>query len=89
MSDICKAIAVAETSNCTRGTALTHNNCFGIKENGAFVHFSSKARSFRSCEYNWEKHYGGVVPTMKEAIKWTGNDRPITWLKHVKQSLSQ
>lgn len=85
---LCRAIAVAETSNCTKGTALTHSNCFGIKENGKFVHFSSKAQSFKSCEWNWKKHYK-VFPTIVEARKWDGNTRSEDWLRIVTEKYNE
>lgn len=83
IASLCRAIAVAETSNCTKGTAITHNNCHGIKENHAFVRFDSKAASFRSCEWNWKKHYRSEFPTITDAERWTNKDKATVWLDHV------
>lgn len=78
------AVAVAETGNCTRGVGITHNNCHGIKSNGKFIYFLSKSSSYHSFKLNWIKHYNGVFPTLREAKKWTGDDRPESWLNNVK-----
>lgn len=85
------AIATAETSNCTKGTALTHNNCFGIKRNntctvgtprGSFVQFSSHEESFQCFRQIWTKWYR-AYPNYTLAHKWTGGDRVNTWLNNV------
>lgn len=83
LNRLARAVAVAETSGCSRGTGITHLNCFGIRENGAFVKFDSHAASFESFKWNWTKSYGGF-PTIEDARKWTGSDSAESWLSHVK-----
>lgn len=88
---VCKAIAVAETSNCTDGTALKRNNCHGIMQwdkagNRSPKYFQTKADSFRDCERIWSKSYGGMPHQIKPGTSrtmadvWTGSDDTDTWL---------
>lgn len=81
------AIAVAqhETADCTKGVGVTHCNCHGIRQNGAFVRFDSRAASYHSFKLNWLKHYGDHFPTFADAVKYSGNDRADAWLKNVTQ----
>ena len=77
-----RAVAIAETGDCTRGVGITHNNCFGIRERGKFVKFDTVAASYASFKWNWRKSYGGF-PTLADAIRWTGGDRSKIWLENV------
>lgn len=78
------AVAVAETSNCTTGMALTKNNCHGImtwasgRRTGRW--FATRAESFAAFKSLWTRLYGGRFPTMADAKRYTGNDRAATWL---------
>lgn len=86
---VCKAIAVAETSGCTDGTAIRRLNCHGIMrfwvENGVRhrepKYYSSHEESHRDCERIWDKYYG-KLPDRALAVKWTGNDSPDNWMKN-------
>lgn len=91
------AVAVAETSNCTKGYGVTHKNCHGIKKGNTYpcttkkgsrmCNFASTDESFKAFKIIWEKWYKNPVPTMANANTWTGRDRAKTWLKHVKANL--
>ena len=87
-----KAVAIAETSNCTQGYGVIYNNCHGIKRGsivkckygkGKMCIFSTKEESFLAFQKIWAEGYGGKYPTMRSAEVWTGGDNAHTWLKHV------
>tara|TARA_R100000656_G_C3951495_1_gene128552 strand:+ start:1261 stop:1632 length:372 start_codon:yes stop_codon:yes gene_type:complete len=86
------AISWAETSNCTEGTGLTHNNCFGLRQSSIvpctlgrsnFCIYETPAESFKAFRKIWEEGYGGRYPTRKDAEVWTNNDRVDNWLSIV------
>lgn len=97
LDKLAHAVAIAETSGCTKGYAVTHNNCHGIKKGNTYpcqtkgksrmCNFSTKEESFVAFKVIWAKWYKNHVPTKANAIRWTGNDRADTWLKHVKANL--
>lgn len=78
---------MAETNDCTKGMGVTKNNCFGImiwpngKRTGKI--YSSKEESYSDFKRLWMKSYK-TFPTYSMAVKWTGNDKPQTWLNTVK-----
>ena len=78
-------MAMAETGDCTKGTGVSHNNCFGVKDfyTGEFVRFDSKEHSYRNFKWNWKKNYGERFPTREDAQRWTGGDRVDNWLRIV------
>jgi hypothetical protein len=73
------AVAFAETGLCTKGSAITHLNCVGIRQNGKFVKYASHNESLDDFKKRWSRSYGGRYPTYKDAVAWTGNDRVDTW----------
>lgn len=80
---LCQAIAVAETSNCTKGSALSHNNCHGITlRKGGYRTFSTFAESFAACEDLWSRKYVHF-PDMALAAKWSSPGAAETWLGNV------
>lgn len=80
---LCQAIAVAETSNCTTGSALTHNNCHGItKRSGGYVDFARTEDSFAACEDLWRRKYVRF-PDIALASKWSSPGAAEGWLKNV------
>lgn len=89
---LCKAIAVAETSGCTDGTAIKRKNCHGImawkKVDGKTVryprYFKSHAESQAACVSLWKRAYV-KFPDMTLAKKWTGGDNSKVWLNIVTQ----
>jgi hypothetical protein len=80
------AVAVAETSNCTTGTALSRNNCFGIKQCKAgkcnMKVYATKEDSFNDFKYLWINKYGDHFPTLSDAAKYSGGPGD-TWLNRV------
>ena len=81
------SVSVAETSNCTRGSGLSKNNCIGIMEwpNGVrqLKWYNTKQESLEDFKRIWKNYYGGRFPTLADAHKWTGSDRAETWLSIV------
>ena len=93
LDKLAKAVSIAETGGCTKGSAITHNNCFGIKRNntctvgmprGSFVQFESQEQSFECFKTIWAKWYK-KFPDRALAQKWTGGDRADIWLNIVKE----
>ena len=85
---LCKAIAVAETSGCTDGTAIKRKNCHGImawdsQGNRYPRYFKSHAESQAACIALWKRAYVHF-PDIKLATKWTGGDNSKIWLSIVK-----
>lgn len=75
---ICRGIAVAETSGCTAGVALSKNNCHGIGGPGGFQTFNSFEESQAACIDLWNRKYGDY-PTMADARLYTDNPNPTRW----------
>lgn len=98
LDNLAHAVAIAETSNCTKGYALTHNNCHGIKKGNTYpcelkagskskmCNFGTKEESFTAFKVIWGKWYHNP-PTLRDAKIWSGNDRPTTWLNNVNNNL--
>lgn len=91
------AVSFAETSNCTKGYALTHKNCVGLKR-GSIVPcktkgkskmcvFETKEESLEAFKKVWAIGYNSKYPTLAIAEAWTGKDQSRTWLKHVTSKL--
>lgn len=81
-----RAVAMAETGNCTRGMGLSKNNAFGIM---TWERGFREGRTYEKCEDSyidfkqiWTDHYGGF-PTQSMAKRWTGGDDTSTWLENV------
>ena len=94
VEQICRAIAMHETADCTNGSAITHNNCVGLKEcyGGrcyGFQKFLRKEDSLIACEKAWRDGYGARVPTKADADAWSGKDRATAWYNNVHLFLSQ
>mgnify|MGYP000316899234 CR=1 FL=1 len=81
------AVAVAETSNCTRGTGVSLNNCHGITScKGGKCSprpFASTQESFQTFEKLWLEKYGDRFPTINDARRYTATDGE-WWLNTVK-----
>ena len=93
VAEICEAIAYAETGSCTTGSALTHNNCHGIRKCSGgrcygFRTYESKEDSFIACEELWERGYGSRIPTWGDAEAYSGKDRTDNWYRLVHQYLN-
>lgn len=95
--NLAKAVAIAETGNCTKGYGLEYNNCFGIKNGNTapcpkigrnkMCIYETPEDSYQAFIKIWSTWYKNNPPTLRDAQKWTGNDRAQTWLKHVKANL--
>jgi hypothetical protein len=82
---LCRAIGWHETHNCQDkgpGAAANRNNCVGIKPGGQFKSYQTPEDSYQHCEQIWSKNYGRF-PDLALARKWSGNDKPQTWLQNV------
>lgn len=80
---LCQAIAVAETSGCTTGSALSHKNCHGITlKKGGYRTFNNTAESFAACEDLWRRKYVRY-PDLTLAAKWSSPGAAETWLRNV------
>lgn len=92
---LAKAVARHETASCTRGTGAYYNNCFGIKKGNTapcsrvsesnFCIYNHKDESFEAFKIIWTQVYGGRMPTLADAVRYSGNDRAQTWLNNVHQ----
>lgn len=82
------AVAWHETHDCALGSGVTHNNCFGIKPNGKFRWYATKEESYSDFKRIWRAYYG-KFPTVALARKYSGNDRPQTWIKNVSEVYSR
>ena len=84
------AVSVAETGNCTTGSAISKNNCFGIMQwdaqgNRSVKAYASHDDSFADFKRIWSSFYG-AYPTHENGLakKWTGNQGEATiWLQNV------
>jgi hypothetical protein len=83
LDKIAYCVAYHETKNFTIGYGKTHKNGYGIMtwENGYREpkRYNTQEESTNDFKRIWSKYYGGRVPTYKDAVKWSGNDRPEAW----------
>ena len=45
--------------------------------------YENKEESYAAFKKIWLNVYGDRLPTTADAVKWTGNDSPQTWLNNV------
>lgn len=83
LHSLARAVATAETQNCTTGVGDSKNNCFGIKRNGVFVMYPSAKESYADFMEMWPRLYGWRLPTYEDAQNYTGNPDPTEWLNLV------
>lgn len=93
LDKLSKAVAVAETSGCTDGTARSRNNCHGImcwpKTGRTPCYFPNHSASHAAFKKLWAKPtmpYKGQIPDIELAKIYSGNDHPDTWLCNVHRS---
>lgn len=89
---LAKAVAIAETGNCTKGYWKTYNNCFWIKNwntapcpkigKSKMCIYEKPEDSYEAFKKIWEKWYKWK-PNLKTAQRWTGHDNAVRWLSHV------
>ena len=81
------AVAYAESGNCKTAWHQKANNCISIMSwAGGRRHLRSFASRNDAKNYFkklWVRSYGGRLPTLKDAIKYTGNDKAKAWHKNV------
>ena len=91
---LARAVARHETASCTKGYGVTHNNCHGIKSGKTYpckfgknkmCIFSSKEESFTAFKVIWKNVYGGTLPTIKQAERYSGHHNAQAWHKNVLQ----
>lgn len=87
LNQLAYAVAMAETKNCTVWNSASRNNCFWImqwdkKWNRSFKSYATINDSYEDFKRIWKKYYK-VFPTKREAQKWTGKDRDVSWLNNV------
>lgn len=91
LDKLAKAVAMAETTGCTKWTALSKKNCHGIKSwntypckspKKAMCAFASHEESYEAFKVIWAKWYK-TFPTRKQAVVWTWSDNADRWLAHV------
>lgn len=89
---LARAVAMAETHNCTKGYGKTYNNCFWIKNGNTapcpkigknkMCIYEKPEDSYEAFKKIWGKWYK-TMPNLKKAEQWTGKDSAHTWIKHV------
>ncbi len=82
------AVSCHETKCGTKGSAVSHNNAFWIMtwdKNGkrSFKRYEKIEDSYTDFKRIWSSYYGGF-PTLKQAKRYSGNDRSEIWLNNVK-----
>lgn len=81
------AVAIAESGNCSTSWHRAAHNCVSIMSwTGGSRHlrkFASIADSKAYWKQLWVSAYGGGLPTLAEAIKYSGNDKAYGWLHTV------
>lgn len=89
---LARAVAMAETNNCTKGYGKTYNNCFGIKNGNTapcpkigkskMCIYEKPEDSYEAFKKIWSKWYK-THPNLVSAQRWTGHDNAVRWLSHV------
>jgi len=89
---LARAVAMAETGNCTKWYGKTYNNCFGIKSGrtapcpkigkSKMCIYEKPEDSYKAFKTIWAKWYAWK-PNLKMAQRWTWHDNAVRWLYHV------
>lgn len=99
LDKLARSVSIAETSGCTKGSALSVKNCFGImqfdkKGNRSLKRFNTHQDSFKEFKRIWSMHYK-EFPDQKLANKWVNGNfgattkGSIEWLSTVIQQYNQ
>ena len=83
LDKLSRAVAVAETGNCTAGVGKSKNNCHGIRGKKGFLVFKSPAASHAHFKAMWLRVYGDRFPTPADAKTYVGTSGAAGWLKTV------
>ena len=95
---LARAVAQAETSNCTAGVGLHRNNCFSINSKDGYLYFNTPADSYTAFKAMWLRVYGAHFPTWDDAKKYKCGPRnmdcigvgpPNDWYRIVKYVYSK
>jgi len=84
MDKLARAVAFAESGNCTKWDWVEKNNCFWIMQwdsewQRELKEYSTKEESFEDFKKLWKEKYWWM-PDLKKAIRYTWNERPHEWL---------
>lgn len=89
---LARAVAMAETGNCTKGYGKTYSNCFWIKSGktapcpkvgkNKMCIYEKPEDSYEAFKVIWAKWYKWH-PNLVSAQRWTGHDNAVRWLSHV------
>lgn len=92
INKLAKAVAIAETGNCTKWYGKSYNNCFWIKHwntapcpkigRSRMCIYEKPEDSYEAFKIIWSKWYKWP-PNLRTARRWTGNDNATRWLSHV------
>lgn len=92
LDKLAKAVAIAETGNCTKGYGKTYSNCFWIKSGktapcpkvgkNKMCIYEKPEDSYIAFKKIWQRWYAWK-PNLKMAQRWTGHDNAVRWLSHV------
>lgn len=92
LDKLAKAVAIAETGNCTKWYGKEYNNCFGIKNGNTapcpkigrskMCIYEKPEDSYEAFKIIWGKWYKWP-PNLRTARRWTWNDNATRWLSHV------
>lgn len=92
LDKLAKAVAIAETGNCTKGYGKTYSNCFWIKSGktapcpkvwkNKMCIYEKPEDSYKAFKIIWSKWYR-THPNLVSAQRWTGHDNAVRWLSHV------
>lgn len=89
---LARAVAMAETGNCTKWYGKTYNNCFWIRNGNTapcpkvgrnrMCIYEKPEDSYKAFKTIWTKWYAWK-PNLKMAQRWTWHDNAVRWLSHV------
>lgn len=89
---LARAIATAETGNCTKGYGKSYNNCFWIKSGrtapcpkigkSKMCIYEKPEDSYEAFKKIWGTHYK-IMPNLRLAKRWTWEDHAVRWLANV------
>ena len=89
---LARAVAMAETGNCTKGYGKEYRNCFWIRNwntapcpkigKNRMCIYEKPEDSYIAFKKIWSKWYAWK-PNLKMAQRWTGHDNAVRWLSHV------
>ena len=92
LDNLAKAVAIAETGNCTKWYWKEYFNCFGIRNwntapcpkigRNRMCIYEKPEDSYEAFKIIWSKWYKWP-PNLITARRWTGNDNATRWLSHV------